>query len=168
MGMSGDFEAAIAAIYLDGGLEAAAEFVHRFVDPMIDEAASGDADANFKSQLQQLAQRDFHATPIYRLLDEQGKPAAKPKKPPAKAKKPVHFPIGLAEHSCWTEEPFQDPKTFVRSLSGSVCTSWFQRFHFTNWRKCLIAIRYRGHWQVKLYSHVFKANTALMRRAVRA
>jgi ribonuclease-3 len=66
------FESLVAAIYLDGGFEAAHEFVCRYVQPEIDRTASGTADENFKSILQQVVQRDFADTPSYLLLDEQG------------------------------------------------------------------------------------------------
>ena len=66
------FEAMIAAIYLDGGLDAAREFIETHVFPEVDGAASGALEANYKSQLQQLAQREYGATPIYRMLDEKG------------------------------------------------------------------------------------------------
>lgn len=66
------FEAIIAAIYLDGGPKAAEEFVMRNLDDEIELAVSGEAGANFKSALQQYAQREHGATPNYLLLDEKG------------------------------------------------------------------------------------------------
>ena len=66
------FESMVAAIYLDGGLDAARQFVQRYVQPEIDLAASGASDDNFKSLLQQIVQRDFGDTPTYQLLDERG------------------------------------------------------------------------------------------------
>ena len=66
------FEALLAAVYLDGGDAAAKSFVDRFISPEIDEAASNGIAGNFKSHLQQLAQREFGSTPVYRLLDEKG------------------------------------------------------------------------------------------------
>ena len=66
------FESMIAAIYLDGGQEAVREFIHRFMGPEIDAAASGEVGGNYKSALQQMAQRDFGTTPTYSLLDEKG------------------------------------------------------------------------------------------------
>jgi ribonuclease-3 len=70
--MSDVFESLIAAIYLDGGDQAVRAFIHRFVAPEIELAASGAVGGNYKSQLQQLAQRDFGTTPTYQLLDEKG------------------------------------------------------------------------------------------------
>ena len=66
------FESLVAAIYLDGGHDAAREFIQRVVQPEIDRAATGESDDNYKSILQQIAQRDFGATPTYQLLDERG------------------------------------------------------------------------------------------------
>jgi len=70
--LSDVFEALIAAIFLDDGERAAREFVERFIGPEIELAASGDLGGNYKSLLQQLAQRDFGTTPTYQLLDEKG------------------------------------------------------------------------------------------------
>jgi len=66
------FESLVAAIYLDGGMDAARRFVERHVVPEIEAAAEGETADNHKSLLQQLAQRDFGTTPIYKLLDEKG------------------------------------------------------------------------------------------------
>lgn len=66
------FEALVAAIYLDGGDAPARAFIDRFIGPEIDAAATGDLEGNYKSQLQQFAQREFGATPVYQLLDEKG------------------------------------------------------------------------------------------------
>jgi ribonuclease-3 len=66
------FESLVAAIYLDGGLEAARTFILRYVGPEIEQVAEGAHGGNFKSLLQQVAQREFGATPQYHLLDEKG------------------------------------------------------------------------------------------------
>jgi ribonuclease-3 len=66
------FESLVAAIYLDGGIEPTRDFVRRYIQQEIDLAASGTADDNFKSILQQVVQRDFGDTPTYQLLAEQG------------------------------------------------------------------------------------------------
>ncbi len=70
--MAGVFESLVAAIYLDGGYEAAAQFVRRFLLPEIELAAQGDLGGNYKSLLQQLAQQRFHAVPAYQVLEERG------------------------------------------------------------------------------------------------
>jgi ribonuclease-3 len=66
------YESLVAAIYLDGGLEVARAFILKQLGPEIEEAASSAAGGNFKSLLQQVAQREFNATPQYVLLDEKG------------------------------------------------------------------------------------------------
>jgi len=70
--MSDVFESLVAGIYLDGGDPAVREFVHRFVVPEIELVAAGDSGGNYKSQLQQLSQREYGTTPTYQLLDEKG------------------------------------------------------------------------------------------------
>ena len=66
------FESLIGAIYLDGGIEAAREFIVRHIEPEIEAAVDGGNGLNYKSNLQQFAQREFGATPTYLLLDEKG------------------------------------------------------------------------------------------------
>jgi ribonuclease-3 len=66
------YESLVAAIYLDGGLEAARTFILKHLGPEIEEVAEGQSGGNFKSLLQQVAQREFNATPQYILLDEKG------------------------------------------------------------------------------------------------
>ena len=66
------FESLVAAIYLDGGHQAARDFVERHIGPEIELAAGGETGSNYKSMLQQLAQREHGTTPTYQLLDEKG------------------------------------------------------------------------------------------------
>src|SRR5262245_13043473 len=66
------FESLVAAVYLDGGLEPAKHFILQHVNPEIESIAEGAHGGNFKSLLQQVAQREFGATPQYHLLDEKG------------------------------------------------------------------------------------------------
>jgi ribonuclease-3 len=66
------FESLVAAIYLDGGLEPAKKFILQHVGPEIEQVAEGAHGGNFKSLLQQVAQREFGATPQYLMLDEKG------------------------------------------------------------------------------------------------
>ena len=66
------FESLVGAVYLDGGLDPAKEFILKYLMPEIEEVAEGEHAGNFKSLLQQVAQREFNATPQYLLLDENG------------------------------------------------------------------------------------------------
>jgi ribonuclease-3 len=70
--LSDVFESLVGAIYLDGGMDAAAPFIRRHLDPEIAEAAADDRGQNYKSILQQASQRQFGETPTYLLLDEKG------------------------------------------------------------------------------------------------
>lgn len=69
---SAAFEAIIAGVYLDGGMEAARELIERLMAPELDKVLAPDDSRNFKSQLQQLAQKTDGETPVYHVLDEQG------------------------------------------------------------------------------------------------
>ncbi len=66
------FESLLAAIYLDGGDAAARQFIAATMGPEIELAAEGETGSNYKSLLQQLAQREHGTTPTYQLLDEKG------------------------------------------------------------------------------------------------
>jgi ribonuclease III len=66
------YESLVGAIFLDGGMDAAKQFIIRHLEPEIDAAVDGQDGLNYKSHLQQMAQRQFGATPTYLLLDEKG------------------------------------------------------------------------------------------------
>jgi ribonuclease-3 len=66
------FESLVAAMYLDGGIGPARAFVEKHVGPEIEAAVDGELGGNYKSQLQQYAQREHGSTPTYLLLDEKG------------------------------------------------------------------------------------------------
>ena len=70
-------ESIIAAIYLDGGLEPARAFILKHLAPIIQDAAVSAHQQNFKSVLQQYAQKHLPANPVYVLLDEKGPDHAK-------------------------------------------------------------------------------------------
>ena len=65
-------EAVIAAVYLDGGIDAAIALIHRL---LLDEAAEervAEKRRDYKTSLQELVQRKPGQTPVYRLTGESG------------------------------------------------------------------------------------------------
>jgi ribonuclease-3 len=66
------FESVVAAIYLDGGAEIVAERIKEWLRPEVRLAVETQGAGNFKSSLQQYAQREMAATPVYRLVRESG------------------------------------------------------------------------------------------------
>lgn len=66
------FESIIAAIYLDSDFETARRFILEHVSVHIDDAVDSKHQRNYKSQLQQHAQKELSATPYYEVLDEKG------------------------------------------------------------------------------------------------
>ncbi len=71
------FEALVAAIYLDGGFEAAERFVLGRLAERISGIASEEVAKNWKSILQQYAQKAWTITPTYRVTREVGPEHAK-------------------------------------------------------------------------------------------
>ena len=69
---AGVLETVIAAIYIDGGFDAARSFILKIFGPTIEQADAEHVQGNFKSLLQQYAQEQFNVTPNYILLDEKG------------------------------------------------------------------------------------------------
>src|SRR5256714_5243603 len=63
------FESLIAAVYLDGGHEAARQFINTYIGPEVELAAAGGVGGKYKSLLPQIAQRGYRRTPAYHLLD---------------------------------------------------------------------------------------------------
>ncbi|HEY3324638.1 MAG TPA: ribonuclease III [Planctomycetota bacterium] len=66
------FEAVAAAVYLDGGLDAARSFVLRVLSPDMRVAAENGGEPNPKSMLQHFAQKNFGQTPHYRMVGSSG------------------------------------------------------------------------------------------------
>ncbi len=66
------FEALLAAVYLDGGIDAATEFAGRFLEPQLDQIEMNGLALDYKSQLQQRIQAERNITPRYRVLAETG------------------------------------------------------------------------------------------------
>ena len=71
------FEALIGALYLDQGLERARAFIHRHIEPALEEVLASDSEKDPKSRLQEIAQSEFQLTPTYRTIKEDGPDHAK-------------------------------------------------------------------------------------------
>lgn len=71
------WEAVIGAIYLDGGLDPARRFILGAMRDHIETVIESGHHHNYKSLLQQHAQRAFNRSPVYSVLDEQGPDHAK-------------------------------------------------------------------------------------------
>ncbi|HYL60484.1 MAG TPA: ribonuclease III [Candidatus Acidoferrales bacterium] len=68
------FEAVVGAIYTDGGLVPAQQVVERLFDGDIGGPA---AERDYKTELQEVAYRDFRAQPVYELIAAEGPDHAK-------------------------------------------------------------------------------------------
>lgn len=66
------FESLVGAIYLDGGFAPASAFILKHIRPYIEQALATEHQSNYKSLIQQHAQRAWSVTPDYRMLDEKG------------------------------------------------------------------------------------------------
>ena len=71
--LANSFEAVIAAVYLDGGLEAATCFVDATVWSHLADVVEENVGFNdFKSLLQELVQTDGRPLPVYQVVEERG------------------------------------------------------------------------------------------------
>ena len=70
--LSNTFESLVAAIYLDGGVHCAREFISRLLNDEIEMAHRGRGDLDYKSLLQQKIQRMRNTTPTYKVIEEKG------------------------------------------------------------------------------------------------
>lgn len=70
--LAGSFEALIAAIYLDQGLETARAFILNMFGPEIHKEADQVASANYKSLLQEKMQAETQVTPVYEVVEASG------------------------------------------------------------------------------------------------
>lgn len=66
------FEAIIAAVFLDGGAEAAKAFVLHHMRPEVELANRNAHAQNFKSALQQITQAEMGCVPVYEVTAEEG------------------------------------------------------------------------------------------------
>lgn len=70
------FEALVAAVFLDGGLDQAAALVIRELGPEVAAARAGRLHPNHKAQLLEWAQREVGSPPVYRVVEVTGPPHA--------------------------------------------------------------------------------------------
>ena len=70
--LANSFEAVIGAIYVDQGYEAAKQFIDRSILSTFDEILKTGSWMDPKSHLQELAQSQETATPVYKVMNEHG------------------------------------------------------------------------------------------------
>ena len=70
-------EAVFAAVYLDGGIQAASSLIHRVLLDSAKEEAVEERRRDFKTALQELVQRQADQVLTYRMVGEQGPDHAK-------------------------------------------------------------------------------------------
>lgn len=66
------YEALLGAIYLDGGLEAAIQFLDNHFFPLLADIIDKGQFVDHKTRLQELVQARFRRAPVYRLREESG------------------------------------------------------------------------------------------------
>ncbi len=66
------FESVVAAMYLDSGPEVVTDRLKSWLSVEVRHAVQSQGASNFKSSLQQYAQRELSSTPVYRLVRESG------------------------------------------------------------------------------------------------
>jgi ribonuclease III len=70
--LAGALEALIAAVYMDGGFEAAFEIVQKLFQPLVSQLERSGDHIDFKSQLQELVQTGSGQMPDYTVVREEG------------------------------------------------------------------------------------------------
>jgi ribonuclease III len=70
--LAGALEALMAAVYLDGGFEAAFEIIQKAFQPLLQQLDSGNGHADYKSQLQEWVQARPGTMPSYTVIREEG------------------------------------------------------------------------------------------------
>src|SRR5260370_3321349 len=64
------YESLVGAVFLDGGIEPAKDFILKYLNPEIEEVAEAAHAGNYKSLLQQVPSNAFKTTPTYHLLEQ--------------------------------------------------------------------------------------------------
>lgn len=75
--LSDAFEALLAALYLDQGIEAVESFVVPFLEREASRVLAGEAEGDYRTQLQKLLQSHAGITPTYRTIGMSGPPHAR-------------------------------------------------------------------------------------------
>jgi ribonuclease III len=70
--LSDAFEAVIGAIYIDSGMENAKKFIYKHMKSLIDGSVKGDISLDYKTQLQEVIQKDSEAKISYEVIEEKG------------------------------------------------------------------------------------------------
>lgn len=70
--LANTFEAVVGALYLDQGYEAAKNFIHSSLLPIFSDILESGSWMDAKSHLQEKAQAADGATPVYRVMEEEG------------------------------------------------------------------------------------------------
>ena len=65
-------ESLIAAVYIDGGYDAALNFCIRYFEKLVEDVQNLQKEFNVKSDLQNYTQTQFQILPEYRVLEEKG------------------------------------------------------------------------------------------------
>ena len=72
--LSDAFEAIIAAVYLDGGIKPASEFIKRQLGKIIEDSVNGLIGIDYKTKLQEKMVKHNHQKVIYEIVSESGPP----------------------------------------------------------------------------------------------
>lgn len=70
--LAGALEALMAAVFLDGGFDAARAIIEAHFEPLVDRLLTGSELADYKSQLQELVQSQPGSMPRYAVIREDG------------------------------------------------------------------------------------------------
>lgn len=70
--LANTFEAVIAAVYIDGGFDAAFKIIDGHFSFLINSVTTPTVNHDFKSQIQELVQMEYRSIPIYTVVHESG------------------------------------------------------------------------------------------------
>lgn len=70
--LSDTYEAILAAVYLDGGFEAAFALIQGHFAELIEQSIGPDVNTDYKTRVQEMIQKAGHPPPLYRITAESG------------------------------------------------------------------------------------------------